>query len=259
MGFQFRGSFSFTLSEKLKALKACLKIWNREVFGNVTARKDSTLKQMMSWDSIEGDRVLSAEEQTLRKQALEEYKKWVIMEETSWRQKSIELWLREGDKNTGYFHKMANAHKRVNSLVKIKINGLWVTEERDIKDGVVQAFHSLLSVIDEWRPRCNGLQVGVLEGEAATLLEAPFSEEEVFGALSDLNGDKAPGPDGFTMAFWQFGWSFLKEKVMGFFKDFHDQGKFVKSINASFMVLIPKKGGAEDLKDFRPLSLVISC
>ena len=75
MGFQSKGSFSFTLSEKLKALKANLKIWNGEVFGNVTARKDSTLKLMMFWDSIEGDRVLSTEEQNLRKQALEEYKK----------------------------------------------------------------------------------------------------------------------------------------------------------------------------------------
>ena len=43
---------------------------------------------------------------------------------------------------------------------------------------------------------------------------------------------------------------------MEFFKDFHDRGRFVKSINASFLVLIPKKGGAEDLKDFRPISLV---
>ena len=88
------------------------------------------------------------------------------------------------------------------------------------------------------------------------MLDAPFSEEEVFAALSDLNGDKAPGLDGFTMVLWQFSWSFLKEEVMGFFKDFHDQGKFVKSINASFLVLIPKKGGVEDLKDFRPISLV---
>ena len=69
---------------------------------------------------------------------------------------------------------MTNAHKRVNSLVKIKINGSWETEECDIKDGVVQVFHSLVSTIDEWRPKCNGLQVGVLEGEAAALLEAPF-------------------------------------------------------------------------------------
>ncbi|RVW90110.1 Transposon TX1 uncharacterized 149 kDa protein [Vitis vinifera] len=256
VGFNFRGSYSFTLSEKLKALKACLKVWNREVFGNVNARKESALKQMMLWDAIEGDRVLNTEEQNSRKKALEEYEKWVIMEEIAWRQKSRELWLREGDRNTGYFHKMANAHRRVNSMVKIKINGTWVSEESDIKEGVVQAFHSLLSETAEWRPRCNGLQVGVLEGENATMLEAPFSEEEVFGALSDLNGDKAPGPDGFTMAFWQFSWSFLKEEVMGFFKEFHDQGKFVKSINASFLVLIPKKGGAEDLKDFRPISLV---
>lgn len=31
------------------------------------------------------------EEQNLRKQAKEEYKKWVLMEEFSWRQKSREL------------------------------------------------------------------------------------------------------------------------------------------------------------------------
>ena len=43
---------------------------------------------------------------------------------------------------------------------------------------------------------------------------------------------------------------------MGFLKDFRDRGRFVKSINASFLVLIPKKGGTEDLKDFRPISLV---
>ena len=40
----------------------------------------------------------------------------------------------------------------------------------------------------------------------ALSLEVPFTEEEVHGALADLNGDKAPGLDGFTVAFWQFGW-----------------------------------------------------
>ena len=64
-------------------------------------------------------------------------------------------------------------------MVKIKINGMWVSEENDIKEGVVQAFHSLLSKTAEWRPRCNGLQVGVLERETTTMLEAHFSEEEI--------------------------------------------------------------------------------
>ena len=43
---------------------------------------------------------------------------------------------------------------------------------------------------------------------------------------------------------------------MNFFKQFHESGSFVRSLNATFLVLIPKKRGVEDLKDFRPISLV---
>ena len=83
-----------------------------------------------------------------------------------------------------------------------------------------------------------------------------FSVEEVSSALSELNGDKVPGPDGFSLAFWQFCWDFVKDEIMGFFKDFFERGKFVRSLNTIFLVLIPKKGGGEDLSDFRPISLV---
>ena len=30
---------------------------------------------------------------------------------------------------------------------------------------------------------------------------------------------------------------------MNFFKQFHESGSFVRSLNATFLVLIPKKGG----------------
>ena len=43
---------------------------------------------------------------------------------------------------------------------------------------------------------------------------------------------------------------------MNFFKDFYDFGCFVRSLNSTFLVLIPKKGGAEDSRDFRLISLV---
>ena len=49
-------------------------------------------------------------------------------------------------------------------------------------------------------------------------LEKPFLEEEVFGALSGFCGEKASGLDGFSMAFWQFSWDFVKEEVMNFFR-----------------------------------------
>ena len=42
---------------------------------------------------------------------------------------------------------------------------------------------------------------------------------------------------------------------MGLFRDFHEHGSFVRSLNSTFMVLIPKRGGVEDLKDFRLIIL----
>ena len=66
----------------------------------------------------------------------------------------------------------------------------------------------------------------------------------------DMNGDKALGSDGFTMAFWQCCWEFVKAEVLEMFKEFHEQNSFLKSLNNTFLVLLPKKGVAEDLGDF---------
>ncbi|RVW45049.1 rRNA-processing protein UTP23-like [Vitis vinifera] len=145
---------------------------------------------------------------------------------------------------------MANANRRRNCLKKIKVNGTWLSEDQDIQRGVVRAFQNLLSDPGGWRPCLNNLEFDSIGVEEAVRLE------EMFSALSVLNGDKAPGPDGFSFAFWQFCWDFVKVEVMGFFKGFFERGKFVRSLNNTFLVLIPTKGGAEDLSDFRPISLV---
>ncbi|RVW91543.1 hypothetical protein CK203_046147 [Vitis vinifera] len=34
-----------------------------------------------------------------------------------------------------FFHKMANAHRRRNNVNKIRINGVWILEENEIKEG----------------------------------------------------------------------------------------------------------------------------
>ena len=77
--------------------------------------------------------------------------------------------------------------------------------------------------------------------EEADRLEESFSEEEIWSAISGLNSDKAPGLDGFPIAFWIFSWDFVKKEVLGFFKEFHEQSRFVKNLNATFLVLIPTK------------------
>ena len=40
------------------------------------------------------------------------------------------------------------------------------------------------------------------------------------------------------------------------FKDFFETRNFVKNLNTMFIVMVPKKGGAEEFKDYRPISLV---
>ena len=92
--------------------------------------------------------------------------------------------------------------------------------------------------------------------EDASWLDRPFEEEEVFGVINEFNGDKAFGPDGFSMAFFQSCWGVLKTEIMVVFHNFHTQAVFEKSLNASFLALIHKKVDAVEVKDFRPISLV---
>ena len=76
------------------------------------------------------------------------------------------MWLKEGDKKTIimiFFHDMVNAHSRRNFSAKIKIHGTWLLEEKDIKEGVVQAFQALLTNSGDWRPCLNGLLFEGLE------------------------------------------------------------------------------------------------
>jgi hypothetical protein len=100
-----------------------------------------------------------------------------------------------------------------------------------------------------------GVDFTSLELEEATQLERPFSEKEVVLALNQISGEKAPGPDGFTLAFFHHCWDVVKKEVLESFQEFYVHEDFEKSLNSTFVVLIPKKVGASDVKDFQPISL----
>ena len=61
-GFNYSGSYSFILTEKLKALKIKLKEWNSEVFGKVGVNKRLALDKVSYWDNQERLRVLNEQE-----------------------------------------------------------------------------------------------------------------------------------------------------------------------------------------------------
>ena len=252
---QFSGSYSFVLASKLKALKGILKVWNKEVFGTVEIKKKEALSRISFWDEVEKDKELSLTEAEEREKARENYKEWVDLEEVSWRQKSREIWLKEGDRNTRFFHRMTNSHRRRNSITSIRINGRNLVKEAEVKEGLVRAFQSLLSAPINWRLPFPEIYVNLIGEDHCAKLEEMFTEEEILAVVSGLNDDKALGPDGFPLAFWSFSWDFVKE-VMGFFREFFQNDQFVKSLNATFLVLVPKGRTVVDLKDLRPISLV---
>ncbi|RVW40788.1 Transposon TX1 uncharacterized 149 kDa protein [Vitis vinifera] len=111
---------------------------------------------------------------------------------------------------------MANAHRRKNQMNRVKVNGRWYNEEREIKEVVCRVYQGLLADPGGWKPRIDALMFERLEE-----------------------------------GMWR-GWRSLSRRR----RQFHETGSFVRSLKATFLVLIPKKGGAEDLKDFRPISLV---
>lgn len=87
-------------------------------------------------------------------------------------------------------------------------------------------------------------------------MERPFGENEACEVVIRMARDEAPVPNGFTMAFIQSCWDVVREDDMKVFQEFHMFGKFEKTLNATFIALIPKKVGASDIKDYRPISLV---
>ena len=96
---------------------------------------------------------------------------------------------------------MANAQRRKNFLSSITVDGRKLTEETEMKEGVVNAFQNILSEKRDWRPSISGLPFSFLDSVQAGLIEDAFSMEEVQTAVFGLNGDKAPGPGGFTLTF----------------------------------------------------------
>jgi hypothetical protein len=254
--FSFEGSPSFVLAKKLQALKGEIKKWNCEVFGDVGARNKAWAEELEMLDNYEVSRGLSEEEKERRRGLVADLEASLLQEEICWRQKSRIRWLKEGDKCTKFFHQVANANRRTNSIESLVVDGSFSSDPEVISSHIGNFYESLFSEPLGWRPRVDNLEFEVLSLDEAARLEDPFEEREVREVINSMDRDKAPGPDGFSLAFFQDCWEVVKGDFMAVFEDFHAHGKFVKSINSTFISLIPKFPGAKEIKDFRPISLV---
>ena len=130
------GSPSYVLACKFKALKKDLKCWNKHVFGDVHFRKKCLLSKLLDLDMREGMQVLTTADKARKIKIKAEIESLASLEEISWMQKSRALFLKKGDNNTRFFHKLANSHRRANTMRCVEVDGIMYEVESDIQDQV---------------------------------------------------------------------------------------------------------------------------
>jgi ferredoxin-like protein FixX len=106
----------FKLYKKLKYIKYKLKEWNKEIFGNINQEKKNIEDKMRKLQ-----KVCIAEGYTddRKKEEIQMTQQWEArcqQEEILWCQKSQIRWLKEGERNTKFFHRTTiarRAHKKI--------------------------------------------------------------------------------------------------------------------------------------------------
>lgn len=138
----------------------------------------------------------------------------------------------------------------------MKVENKLINGKSELREVAKDHFSKLYEEGMVVRPKLDRLHFNSISEASRQMLETAFMEEKIMHGLKFCNGNKDPGPDDFSMKFLQVFWDLLKEDIMAIFKDLHTSGKFVKSINTTFITLIPKRIGANEFKEFRPISLV---
>nr|GFD60807.1 RNA-directed DNA polymerase, eukaryota, reverse transcriptase zinc-binding domain protein [Tanacetum cinerariifolium] len=73
----------------------------------------------------------------------------------------------------------------------------------------------------------------VLSNLDAEYMIRSVSGDEIKKALFEIDGNKAPGPDGYSAQFFKDAWNVVGSEVCIAIKDFFKNGKILKEINAT--------------------------
>jgi hypothetical protein len=173
------------------------------------------------------------------------------------RQRSRVEWLREGDRNTAFFHAKASARRKTNRIdVLVREDGSVCNDQSEIK-GMVHTFYEELftseplvtmdSVIDAIPSK--------VDDQMNSDLCKAYTNDEIKAALFQMGPTKAPGPDGFPAMFYQVHWDLVQDMVCDAVRSFLGGDDIPEGFCDSVIVLIPKVTNAKHLSKFRPISL----
>ncbi|WMV23959.1 hypothetical protein MTR67_017344 [Solanum verrucosum] len=138
---------------------------------------------------------------------------WLKKESSILKQKSIIKWQEDGDSNTKYFHSVIRHKRKRVHLYRIKDEqDNWIQGDERIAEAATRHFNSLFSQTDQ-QPEFKILDniEGIITDEENDLLTGIPNSEEIYQAITSLNPDSAPGPDGYNGRFYQATWDTIKD------------------------------------------------
>ncbi|KAH9786028.1 reverse transcriptase domain-containing protein [Citrus sinensis] len=170
--------------------------------------------------------------------------------------RSKSLWLKEGDMNSRYFHSTASKRKRQNMIGRLwNSAGQWCSNPAVVNSLIGEYFSKLFHLegsTSAYIISCVATKITAAQNQE--LLE-PFTAIDVRDALFSMHPDKSPGPDGMNPVFFQKFWHIVGGDVTAACLNFIDNCEFPDELNATAIVLIPKKSKPEYLADLRPIAL----
>lgn len=161
-------------------------------------RVSDLLNELADLDYNEAEGGLDSDGKEKRNKLRVELANRMLWEAISWKKKVREKWLMEGDKNSKYFHCLANYRRRINYVEDILVNGDSVTGNEAMREAAKKHFQLLYKEEFYNMPKIDNICFNRIGESDQVYLESEFNEEEIFACLKDCNGDKAPGPDGFN-------------------------------------------------------------
>ena len=102
--YDVQGGGIFIFKEKLKKLKADLKVWNKEVFGDINRISEELKKKINKFDARDDERGLDESEREDKRTLLVDFNKFLFKQEAILHQKVRQKWMKQGDINTKFFH-----------------------------------------------------------------------------------------------------------------------------------------------------------
>ena len=87
-------------------------------------------------------------------------------------------------------------------------------------------------------------------------LTKPITKTELFWIIKQMATGKTPGPDGIAIEFYHKCWHIIGDDFTQVLNEIHEKGIIPDEIKNGIITLVHKKNKKEDLRNYRPISLL---